>query len=525
MVAGQALRTPSVEQVSIQSEMRPCAPAKVTVDHDVGVIGAGFAGLIAGLQLLEAGRSSLAIYEQAPELGGVWRDNVYPGCACDVRSHLYSIASKPNPDWPSSYARQPDILAYLKRVAEGSGLGSHIRFDTEIVEVRFLEDTLCWRLTDARGGVSHVRTVILASGPVNRATTPPIPGLERFDGTSCHSSAWADELDLTGKRVAVVGTGASAVQIVPNIAGRVAKLTVFQRSAAWVLPRGDRPSTRIERWLFRRVPSLQTLVRRGIDGAMEAMGTAFFGNAPIHWLLRTVALRKLAREVRDPAVRQTLTPDYALGCKRMTVSDDFLPAFNRSNVELVTDPITEVAPEGLRTRSGVLHPVDHIVFATGFVVADPDGFLRVVGVDGRVLPEQWAQEGAQAYRGVTVAGYPNLAMLLGPNSGLSYSSVIAMAEAQMGYVLGYLDARDRAGPDAALDVRPAVQAAYNAELQASLAGTVWASGCRSWYIDRAGRNAAIWPAPAHRYRRLMARFDPDAYAVLRPSKAAGESRS
>ncbi len=489
------------------------ASAPVRPDYDVGVIGAGFSGLTAALKLLEAGRTSFAIFERASGLGGVWRDNVYPGCACDVRSHLYSIESEPYPDWPSSYARQADILAYLERIAERRGVSSHIRFDTEITQARFLEAEGCWRLSDAGGRQHHVRTLILASGPLNRPSLPPIPGLERFRGGYTHSSAWDRGLDLKGRRVAVVGTGASAVQIVPNIAGEVAHLSVFQRSAAWVMPRGDRRITGLERWLFRHAPATQKLVRAAIYWGLEGVGSAFFGNAMFARVLRGVALRKLKREVRDPQVRARLTPDYAIGCKRMTVSDDFLPTFNRSNVELVTEPLVEITAEGVKTANGRLHLVDHIVFATGFFVADPDDFLKIVGQDGRVLPEQWAQEGAQAYRGVTISGYPNLAMLLGPNSALSYSSVIHMVESQMRYILQYLDVRDHAGETAVLDVRPEAQAAHNKDVQARLAGTVWASGCRSWYLDRSGRNAGVCPDPGYRYRRRMSRFDPQAYEI------------
>ena len=488
------------------------------LDYEIGVIGAGFAGLTAAIQLLAAGRTSVAVFERADELGGVWRDNVYPGCACDVRSHLYALASDPNPDWPTTYARQADILAYLKRVADQRDVARRILSGVDIVEARFLEDAGCWRLTDAGGTVRHVRVLILATGPLNRPSFPVIPGLKRFGGRYWHSSAWDASLDLTGKRVAVIGTGASGVQIIPNIADRVARLTVLQRSAPWVMPRGDRRTTRLERRLFRRFPALQALVRGAIYWALEGVGSAFFGNAWLARVLRAVALRKLRREVHDPQVRKQLTPDYAIGCKRLTVSDDFLPTFNRDNVELVTDPIAEITPEGVRTRGGAEYPLDHIVFATGFVVADPDDFLRVVGRGGRVLPEQWAEEGAQAYRGVTVAGYPNLALLLGPNSALSYSSVIHVVESQVRYLLNYLEALDVAGPEASLDVKADVQAAFNAEVQAKLEGTVWASGCRSWYLDRAGRNAGILPEPGSRYRRRMSRFDPEAYEVVRTAQ-------
>jgi len=384
-----------------------------------------------------------------------------------------------------------------------------------VIEACYLEMAACWRVELRDGAVLHVRALIVAAGPLNRPFTPAFKGLELFEGTTGHSSAWDPTLDLAGKRVAVIGGGASAVQIVPNIAGVVGHLSVFQRSAPWVMPRGDRPSSAFERWLFRRAPAAQALARAAIFWGLEGVGSAFFGNAAMNGLLKWVGLRKLRREVRDPATRKALTPDYAIGCKRLTVSDDFYPAFNRPNVTLTTDPIAEIAPTGVRTRDGTLHAVDHIVFATGFVVADPDAFLRVVGAGGRVLTEQWATEGAQAFRGMTIAGYPNLAMLLGPNSGLSYTSAVHVVESQVRYLLQYLDALGAAGEGAALDVRGEAQEAYNADVQARLAGTVWASGCSSWYISRSGRNTTLFPGPASRYRRLMSRFDPGAYEVRR----------
>jgi cation diffusion facilitator CzcD-associated flavoprotein CzcO len=484
----------------------------VVIDYEVGVIGAGFAGLVAGLTLLDSGRTSMVILERASDVGGVWRDTLYPGCACDIRSNLYSIARKPNPNWRATYAKQPEILAYLRGVAADGGLLPHLRFNTEVVEARFVEEVGCWRLTDQAGGVLHVRALILALGPLNRPSTPKIQGLDTFKGAICHSSAWDPSFDLAGKRVAVIGSGASAVQIVPNIAGVVEHLTVFQRSAPWVLPRGGRDTTALERGLFRHFPAAQALVRGAIYWAMEGVGMAFFGATWLQRLLAAVALRKLAKEVHDPVTRAALTPNYAVGCKRMTVSDDFYPTFNRPNVTLVTNPVVGLTPTGVRTQDGD-YVVDHIVFATGFVVADPDDYLRVVGVGRQVLSDMWAQTGAQAHRGVTIAGFPNLAMLLGPNSGLSYASAIHVVETQIDYVVKYLDTLERAGFGASLDVKAEVQEAYNLDLQAKLQGTVWASGCNSWYINRQGRNTAIYPAPTSTYSKLMSRFDSEAYTV------------
>ncbi|MHB8284535.1 MAG: flavin-containing monooxygenase [Caulobacteraceae bacterium] len=508
-----------------EAEIAPAPSDGVHIDFEVAVIGAGFAGLVAGLTLLEQGRTSMVILERGGDVGGVWRDTLYPGCACDIRSNLYSIASKPNPDWRATYATQPEIFAYLRGVAADAGLLPYLRFNTEVTEARFIEGAGCWRLADRAGGVLHVRALILALGPLNRPSTPRIEGIDKFEGTICHSSAWDPNFDLTGKRVAVVGAGASAVQIVPNIASVVAHLTVFQRSAPWVLPRGGRKTTRLERGLFRRLPFAQVLVRSAIYWAMEVVGMAFFGATWLQKLLAAVALRKLAKEVRDPQTRAKLTPDYAVGCKRMTVSDDFYPAFNRANVTLVTEPIVALTPGGVWTRDDQEHAVDHIVFATGFVVADPDDYLRVVGVGGEVLSDLWAQTGAQAHRGVTISGFPNLAMLLGPNSGLSYASAVHVVESQVAYVVQYLDALDAAGPGAAMDVRPEVQEAYNVSLQTKLEGTVWASGCNSWYINRSGRNTAIYPAPTSQYRKLMRRFDAQSYTVTSPSPPRGEGRS
>ena len=495
------------------------ARASVQIDCEVAIVGAGFAGLTAAVELLEAGRRSFTVLERAGEPGGVWRDNVYPGCACDIRSNLYSIAARPNPGWVANYADRAEIFAYLKSVAGEPELAARIRYGCEVVEARYLDQENAWRLTLQTGEVRHARVVVLALGPLNRPKAPAIAGLESFSGAVVHSSAWDPALDLAGKRVAVIGTGASGVQIVPNLAGRVAHLTVYQRSAPWVLPRSHRRTSALERWLYRRAPALQALVRGAVYWAMEGVGSAFFGSRVVNRALTAIARRKLGREVRDPVLRRALTPDYAIGCKRMTVSDDYLPAFNRRDVELVSEPIVEVTPGGVRTGDGRERPTDHIVLATGFVVADPDDYLRVVGRGGRVLAELWATEGAQAYRGISIAGFPNLAMLLGPNSGLSYASAIHIVESQTAYLLLFLEALEQAGDGAALDARGEVQDAYNVDLQAALSGSVWASGCQSWYLSRSGRNVTIYPGLTSRYRRLMSRFDADAYRIEAPRSA------
>lgn len=480
------------------------------LDYDVGIVGAGFGGLIAGLELLRSRRRSFAIFERAPEVGGVWRDNAYPGCATDVRSQLYAIERYPNPDWTTVYAGQAEILAYLKMVAREGGLEPHLRFGAEVVEARFIDARSYWSLRFLDGSTLRVGMLILATGPQSRPNVPSLPGLESFAGGVNHSSRWDRDFNPSGQRIAVIGTGASAVQIVPRLVDQTAHLTVFQRSAPWILPRGDRHFTRLERWLFRHVPGAHALRRSAIYWLMEIVGSAFFTGALAQSVLQSLARRHLRRQVRDPATREALAPDHVLGCKRVLISDDFYPAFNRPDVSLVTASIQRVEPRGIRTADDVLHAVDHIVLATGFTVAEATGFLRIIGRHGILLEEAWA-DGPVAYLGISVAGFPNLAFLLGPNSGLGHSSAIHVIESQMSYVLQYLAAREAMGPGTAFDVRPEVQAAYNREIQDRLARTVWASGCRSWYLTASGRNTTIFPGLTHEYRRLTARFDRHSY--------------
>jgi len=490
----------------------------MSVDFEVGIVGAGFGGLIAALELRGSGHNSFVIFERSTEVGGVWRENIYPGCACDVRTHLYSIASQPNPQWSSSYATQPEILNYLKDVVLRNDLQNHIRFETAIQEIKFLDNEGIWQVTDNKGGRHRLKVIILATGPHSRPSLPSIPGLENFQGRVFHSSAWDVSIDLVGKKVAVIGTGASAIQIVPNIASKVTHLTVFQRTPAWIISRNDRDITFVERWLFQHLPWTQVFARGLIYWLMELVGLAFLGNDLISRVLTKIALAKLRREIRDPLVRSKLTPNYTIGCKRILVSDDFYPAFNRPNVELVTDNISEIKPTGILTRAGRLHEADYIVFATGFIVADPDNYLRVLGKGGRVLTAEWEKYGTQAYLGITVAGFPNMTLLLGPNSGLSHSSALHVMESQMKYIAMYLAECMKAGDKAFLDVKPEVQDLYNAQLQDRLTGTVWNSGCKSWYLDRNGVNTTIFPGLTNRYRRLTAAFDIEDYLVIDQQK-------
>jgi cation diffusion facilitator CzcD-associated flavoprotein CzcO len=496
----------------------------MAVNYETGIVGAGFGGIIAALELQRTGHRSFVIFERAREVGGVWRENTYPGCACDVRSHLYSIETQPNPDWTESYASQPEILQYLKDVVRRNLLEAHIRFGANVSEARFSEGDACWEIHEGNGSICRVKMLILATGPHSRPRMPSFPGQSTFSGDMFHSAAWDASVKLAGKRVAVVGSGASAVQIIPNIAAEVSRLDVFQRSAPWVLPRGSRKIGPFSQWLFRRVPALQTFAREVIYWAMEFVGLAFMGNDRIGNWFSGIARRKLAREVKDPVVRAKLKPDYKFGCKRVLVSDDFYPAFNRPNVALVTEKIARIEPEGIRTADGKLHEADAIVFATGFVVADTDDYLRVVGTEGRVLADEWDREGCEAYLGINVAGYPNMALLLGPNSGLSHSSALHVMESQMRYVVQYLEALSKEGT-AWLDVKPEVQSLYNVKVQSRLVGTVWAAGCTSWYLNRNGSNAAIYPGLTWQYRRATAQFNAGDYMAVSAAENGLVSRA
>lgn len=480
-------------------------------DAEVGVVGAGFGGLLAGLELQRAGRS-FVILERGADVGGVWRDNVYPGCACDIRSHLYSLEARPNPGWSANYAAQPEILDYLRGVARDEGLLPRIRLGAEVVEARFLEETGGWRLTEAGGRTTHVRAVILAMGPHSRPHIPEFSGRSRFRGAAFHSACWDMSVDLSRARVAVVGSAASAVQIVPAIAGQVASLSVFQRSPNWVLPRGQRNLGAAERWLM-KAPPVQKLARESIYWIMEGAALAVLGNRAVEGVLRGAAKANL-RKVRDPVLRAAMTPDFPLGCKRMLVSDDYYAAFNRPDVELVTSPIEAVTETGIRSCDGAIREFDVIVWATGFHVAEPTDLLPILGRDGRRLDADWRRDGMQGYLGVHAAGYPNLCLLLGPNSGPANSTAIHVMESQMAYVLRFLDALESEPAGASLDVREVRQAAFNARIQQRFPGTTWAGGCTSWYIDAHGRNTTMYPGLTSEYRRLTSRFDRDDYEAV-----------
>jgi cation diffusion facilitator CzcD-associated flavoprotein CzcO len=476
----------------------------------VAIVGGGFGGLGAAIRLSQEGIDDVLVFEQADDLGGTWRDNAYPGCACDVPSHLYSYSFAPNPHWTRSFSPQEEIWDYLRDCAGRFGILPCLRLGHNVRQTVWDEGRQHWRVETSRGTWT-ADIVIAATGPLSEPKIPDLPGLDSFQGTAFHSARWDHDRDLRGRQVAVIGTGASAIQFVPEIQPQVARLRVFQRTAPWIWPRHDRALSAAERWLFRTVPGTQRLARSSIWLAREGY-TAGFLHPGIMRLSRRVALRHLRRSVPDPEMRARLTPDYTFGCKRVLLSNDYLPALTRPNVALITAGIREVRPGGILTDDGVEHPADTIIFGTGFHVTDSPVGQLARGRDGRTLAEVW-QGSPKAHLGTTVSGFPNLFLLLGPNTGLGSTSVVLMIEAQVEYVLRALEFM-RATGAATVEPRREVQQAFVAEMDARMRPTVWSvGGCQSWYYDRTGRNSALWPGYTFAYRRRLRRFDPELHLI------------
>jgi cation diffusion facilitator CzcD-associated flavoprotein CzcO len=481
-------------------------------DVRIAIIGSGFGGLGTAIRLKQQGMDDFVVLERAADVGGTWRDNSYPGCACDVQSHLYSFSFAPNPGWSRSFSPQPEIQAYLQRCARDYGVLPHVRFDHEVTDARWDDDAQRWRIRTSQGPLT-AQVLVMAAGALSDPVIPDLPGLDRFQGRAFHSARWDHGYDLRGKRVAVIGTGASAIQFIPEIQPHVARLHVFQRTPPWILPRHQRELRPGERRLFRRVPAAQRAARGAIYLAREAFVVAF-RNPRAMGVAQAVALRHLRKSVPDAALRQKLTPDWTMGCKRILLSNEYLPALAQFNVEVVTDGIAEVRARSIVTADGTEREVDAIIFGTGFQPTDPPLAHRTRGRDGRTLAQVWAGS-PRAHVGTTIAGFPNLFMLMGPNTGLGHTSVVYMIEAQVEHLLGALQ-HMRAHGIAAVEPRPEAQEAFVAGLDRRMTGTVWTSGgCRSWYLDETGRNSTLWPDFTWRFRRRVARFEPAEYAMER----------
>lgn len=482
----------------------------IQTDHDVVIIGSGFGGICSAIKLKEAGIDNFVLLEKDAVFGGTWRVNNYPGAACDIPSHLYSFSFAQHAGWSRLFPRQQELLEYTKRVAEGHGLLPHLRLDTALEAAHYDEAGGFWRIRTSRGEMT-ARTVVSAMGFLGRPSAPQFPGMENFQGKVFHSAQWDHGVDLRGKHVAVIGTGASAVQFIPEIQPLARQLDSYQRTAHWVLPRPDRAVSGAEQWLLDKVKPLQLLYRAMHYVRYESRVIMFVFAPALTRVAQWQSLRHLRRQVADPELRAKLTPRYTLGCKRVLLTSNYYPALTQANVSVQTDGIREIRAHGIVNGKGEERPADVIIYATGFDTEHSFGPIDIRGRSGKSFAAA-AEEGDGAYKGSTMSGFPNFFMITGPNTGLGHNSMVYMIESGVRYAVDAISQvlkRDLHS----VEVREQVQRDYNRGLQDKLKGAVWSTGCKSWYLDSRGRNLVLWPGFTFHYRRLTRRFDIQNYIV------------
>lgn len=483
----------------------------MTDHHRVAIIGAGFGGIATFRELRRAGIDDVVVLEREPEVGGTWWVNTYPGCACDVRSHLYSLSWAPNPHWSRSYSGHEEIQRYLRDVSDRIGMTECTRLSTTVLESRWNPEQLRWELTTT-GGLVTADILVTAPGPLTELHLPEVPGLAEFPGEVVHTARWPHDLDLRGRRVAVIGTGASAIQVVPGIVDDVAELILFQRTPAWITPRGDRPITEWEQRLFERAPVAQRAVRGLMYARNEALAIGFTRQPKLMDTVSRVARQHIAKQVKDPALREILTPSYRFGCKRILSSDEYYPALQRPNARVIASGLERVEGRVLTASNGETAEVDLVVCATGFDVAIPRSAETMLDGEGVSLADRW-HGSPVAYLGCTVSGFPNLFVMLGPNTGLGHTSMVYMIESQARYIADAARVMDQRGWST-VDVRPEVQQAFEDEMGERMKGTVWSNGgCQSWYQLPDGRIPTLWPGFTFEFRRRTRRFDAESYRV------------
>ncbi len=503
----------------------------------IAIIGTGFSGLGMAIKLKEAGYNDFVILEQSDDIGGTWHQNHYPGCACDVQSALYSFSFEQNPNWSRMYAQQHEIKAYLKHCAEKYGLMKHIRLNTHVAGARFDENRQRWTLETSDAPAlwaymqdkgmkpgdrldrtdkslpefSTLKADILVSGMGGLSTPayPEIKGIESFTGKRFHSQDWDHDYDLRGKRVAVIGTGASAIQFVPEVAKQAARVDLYQRTPPWIMPKPDRAIRPLEKRLFRVFPQTLNAFRQSIYWSLEARVLGFVGNPRILKLGELQARRHIRSQISDKALRRKVTPDFHFGCKRVLISNNYYPALAQDHVDVVTEGIREVQGNTVIDGQGNERQVDCIIYGTGFRAQDPIPAGMIFGRNGQDLLDAW-KDGAEAYKGTTVSGFPNFFMLMGPNTGLGHSSMVYMIESQIQYVLDALQ-HMRRQQWTSIDVKPDAQSRYNASVHARLGDSVWQTGCKSWYVNENGKNTTLWPGFTWQFRNQTRRFDSEQY--------------
>ena len=503
----------------------------------IAIIGTGFSGLGMGIRLKQAGFEDFVILEQSDDVGGTWHENHYPGCACDVQSALYSFSFEQNPGWSRMFAQQKEIQAYLRNCAEKYGLTKHIRLNTRVAGVRYQEDRAAWHVETCasnelwgymeRKGLKpgdeldrsdkdlpafdslQAGIVVSAMGGLSTPAYPSIKGLETFTGTHFHSQVWDHDYDLRGKRVAVIGTGASAIQFVPEVAKSAAHLDLYQRTAPWIMPKPDREIRPAEKWMFSKFPRSLNALRQSVYWSLEARVLGFVGNPRILKLGELQARRHIRRQIRDKALRAKVTPDFHFGCKRVLISNDYYPALDQDHVNVLTDGIREVRGNVIVDNLGRERTVDCIIYGTGFRAQEPIPRGMVFGRGGQDLLAAW-EGGALAYKGTTIAGFPNFFTLMGPNTGLGHSSMVYMIESQIQYILDALK-KMKKNRWQSVEVKEEAYRSYNEGIQEKLGDSVWQTGCKSWYVNENGKNTTLWPGFTWQFRKQTRRFDAESY--------------
>ena len=479
----------------------------------IAIIGAGFGGLAMAIRLLESNIQDFIILEKASEIGGTWRENQYPGAACDVQSHLYSLSFSPKTDWSKRYAEAPEIYQYMQTLTTQHQLQSYIRFNTEVSSARYLENKCIWELKLSQTEILTAQFVIFASGPLHVPQIPYIAGIEKFTGKVFHSSQWDHNYDLNNKNVASIGTGGSAIQYIPEIAEKVKQLYVLQRTAAWVIPRDERRYLPIEKTLFNRFDWFRKIHRARLYWTNESRVVPIMKPQVMKYAQK-LAEAYIRHQVKDSATAEKLVPNYIMGCKRILVSNKYYPSFNRKNVELITDDILELTEDSIITQDGKKRAIDCLIYGTGFVT-DPRIYLKsfsCTGLNHIELTEAW-KNGAESYYGISTKGFPNLFQLLGPNTVLGHNSVIFMIESQVNYILQLIEMTQKTQSQAIV-VKADTQDQFNQHLQSQFTNTIWQSGCVSWYQQEDGKNFSLWPTYTWKYWLKTRKVNPADYRFL-----------